>query len=521
MQAVKTSLPTLYRCTACGWTAPEDELLPFRCGRRGDGADHVLTRSWIPSLLPPHGNPWLEEALRQDDPHPFVRYRHAFHAWHFARARGMDDREWIDRVRDLDRRVAEVDGSGFRVTPLHYHESWPSASSSPSPLWIKDESGGVGGSHKARHLMGIAIWLEMLDALRLSPQQMRRAPLAIASCGNAALAAATIAAAMGRRLRVFVPEDAEPEVVRRIRRREAEIHRCPRMEGEVGDPSLKAFHREVEDGAIPFGCQGPDNGMTLEGGFTLGYEMVQALREVEGDRLPPRHLVVQVGGGALATSVFLSWMEALRFDPTAAGAELGRAGSTAAGVDSGGAGPTSQPGREGPGRTAFTLPRLHTVQTRGGWPLRRAWEHFVQRIEERQGRSFGDERRAAEEMALPEARAMVLEELTRAARHRAEFMQPWPTTPHSVATGILDDETYDWWALLRAMVLTGGIPVVADEDTLIEAHEQARQQTSIAVSATGSAGLAGWMVLQREGWVEATDSAALLFTGREWEGEPA
>jgi len=35
--------------------------------------------------------------------------------------------------------------------------------------------------------------------------------------------------------------------------------------------------------------------------------------------------------------------------------------------------------------------------------------------------------------------------LERATKHRSEFMRPWETMPQSVAHGILDDETYDWW----------------------------------------------------------------------------
>ena len=39
-----------------------------------------------------------------------------------------------------------------------------------------------------------------------------------------------------------------------------------------------------------------------------------------------------------------------------------------------------------------------------------------------------------------------------AARHRSAFMWPWETEPHSVADGILDDETYDWLAVVRGML---------------------------------------------------------------------
>ena len=45
--------------------------------------------------------------------------------------------------------------------------------------------------------------------------------------------------------------------------------------------------------------------------------------------------------------------------------------------------------------------------------------------------------------------------LAHAARHRADFMWPWETEPVSVATGILDDETYDWLAVVRGTIESG------------------------------------------------------------------
>ena len=43
---------------------------------------------------------------------------------------------------------------------------------------------------------------------------------------------------------------------------------------------------------------------------------------------------------------------------------------------------------------------------------------------------------------------------------------PGKQPPRSVASGILDDETYDWLAVLRGVAATGGSTVVVDEDTL-------------------------------------------------------
>jgi threonine synthase len=99
------------------------------------------------------------------------------------------------------------------------------------------------------------------------------------------------------------------------------------------------------------------------------------------------------------------------------------------------------------------------------------------------------------------------------ARHRSAYMWPWESEPHSVAGGILDDETYDWLAVVRGMLATGGSPVVVDEATLIAANDIARETTGIDVDHTGSSGLAGLLDLRRRGVVGPDESVAVLFTG--------
>ena len=131
------------------------------------------------------------------------------------------------------------------------------------------------------------------------------------------------------------------------------------------------------------------------------------------------------------------------------------------------------------------------MQSQGAAPLRRAWKLLQQR---RGNAGF--------EQALRDA-----------ARHRSAFMWPWEQVPHSVATGILDDETYDWLAVLRGMAATGGTSVVVDEATLVQANQLARAATGIEASPTGSAGLAGLLQLSRDGIIAAGARVGLLFTG--------
>jgi threonine synthase len=84
-----------------------------------------------------------------------------------------------------------------------------------------------------------------------------------------------------------------------------------------------------------------------------------------------------------------------------------------------------------------------------------------------------------------------------------------------VAHGILDDETYDWWALVDGMIRTGGLAVVVDEPTLVEARESVRRTLKVDATATGTAGVAGVMQLHRSGALRGGEIVAALLTGRE------
>jgi threonine synthase len=92
-------------------------------------------------------------------------------------------------------------------------------------------------------------------------------------------------------------------------------------------------------------------------------------------------------------------------------------------------------------------------------------------------------------------------------------MWPWETAPHSVAHGILDDETYDWLAGARGMLRTGGLPLVVDEAALRAANRLARRATAIDVDHTASAGLAGALELVRQGRIGPDETLAVIFTG--------
>ena len=480
-------MPTL-RCQGCGREVPGDSPSPWRCPASGDGGDHVLLRT-LPAA-PGAGFP-----TGGDDGNPFLRYRKLTLAHALALSRGLTDREFASMVEDLDAAVARIDGHGFTETPFGRSAALSDGLGfgAAGGVLVKDETGNVSGSHKARHLMGLALVAEV--QLRTGVVSDPAPRLAIASCGNAALAAAVIAAAWGRGLDVFIPTDANPRVVARLQQLGASVQICKRDPGVPGDPCYHAFLRAVERGALPFCCQGSDNGLTIEGGETLAWELVSVLLR---ERLSLDRLFVQVGGGALASACVQGFRDA---------ALLG---------------------------VPIALPRLHPVQTRGAFPLRRAWEKVAARLAARLGidnrlvdtqaienqpvDSQHTDAALAEAIraraSLPEGRRALDEELGFAAAHRAQFMWPWETAPHSVAHGILDDETYDWLAIVRGTLESGGFPVLVSEELLLEAHALGGR-AGFQADATGTAGLAGLLALRREGTVGSGEAVAVLFTGRQ------
>jgi threonine synthase len=446
-------------CWGCGAAPSPLDPYPFRCPEADADAgdvDHVLVR-----ILDRERVRFPDGTLGGDG--SFVRYRGLLHSHHRATAAGMSDGEVVELITRLDDAVAGVAGRGFVVTPFGRSARLSDALgfSAAGGVWVKDETGNVTGSHKGRHLMGVLLHLEVAERLGLT-DPAARPDLAIASCGNAALAAAVLARAADRRLRVFVPVDADPVVLRGLRELGAEVVTCPRPPDVPGDPAYARLHEALAAGALPFTCQGTENGLVIEGGETLAYEIVSSLRE---ESVVLDHLVVQVGGGALASACIQALAEAVDLGALSRG------------------------------------PRIHTVQTAGGHPLERAYRRVCDRLPAAPGPADID-------AALHDA-----------ARHRSEFMWPWEEEPRSIASGILDDETYDWRAVVEGMLASGGRPIVVEEDRLVRAHELGHE-AGFPVDPTGSAGLAGLLDLVAAGEVGPDERVAVLFTGVDRSPDP-
>jgi threonine synthase len=439
----------------------------FRCPNadRAPRIDHVM-------VWEPHNN-GVTEWPSDGNINPFIRYRTLHHSYWLARGRGLTDQQYIDRVGRLDQAIAAIDGHGFTITPFDVCDTATEALG--VRVWAKDETNNVAGSHKARHLMGLAIHLDVEKVPTTKS-------LAIASCGNAALAASTIAKAARRKVEVFVPHDANPVVLANLEQLGALVNRTVRTpDSPPGDPCVHGFHQALKQGALPFCVQGNENGLTIDGGTTIGQELVDQLSVVD---LQPSRLVVHCGGGAFATSV----MRGLGH-----GVHLGKLKS---------------------------LPAINVVQADGAAPLRRAWAAVANRALEAlgvtdlraDGMTYDDHAMDAEVAARlvePDAWEVVSAAMQYAVSNRASHMWAWEESPASVAGGILDDETYDWFALVGAMICTEGWPVVVNDEMLLEANSISGSNAD----ETGTAGLAGVVALRRAGLISDDENILCVFSG--------
>ncbi len=336
---------------------------------------------------------------------------------------GWTDTRFVDLVDRLDTSIASLEGHGFEVTPL---APFPELHPGGAVLWVKDDTGNVGGSHKSRHLFGVLL-AEAVDGAG-------GGDLAIASCGNAAIAASVIAKATDRPLHVFIPTWADQAIVDVLQSNGARIEVCPRRSGESGDPTYLRFLEAVSSGATPFSVQSPATPTTLDGGRTMGWELADQL--VAGQAHGTVNVFIQVGGGALASATWAGLTEGLNTTPN-------------------------------------IQPVLFTVQTEACAPLARAWN----------------------ELMAPGLSATGSLDLAVAEPDR--FMRPWEPIGQSEATGILDDVTYDWLPLISGMLMSGGEPIVVDETTIVAAHQRGRAITHVDVEPTGTAGYAGLLASRR------------------------
>ena len=192
---------TGWRCAVCGATVDIATPFPWRCPNSTDtDRHHVLTIVNADPAPSPDPSPdqsadrlGSRDASRTDRVEaPLVVSSLIAHdddlAWAaFAEANGLDRDARIQLVEQTDAAVRRVAGAGFVPTPFARSDELSDelGFDADGGVWVKNETGGVAGSQKARHLVTILLHLLAAESVGHLTERPR---LAIASCGNAALA---------------------------------------------------------------------------------------------------------------------------------------------------------------------------------------------------------------------------------------------------------------------------------------------------------------------------------------------
>lgn len=195
--------------------------------------------------------------------------------------------DWCSEINSASRRLDERKGAFLRETPLwKLPASAFGLSAAPGvEIWLKLEHLQVSGSFKARGMMN-----------RLLAHTIPASGVVVASGGNAGIATAAAAQALGVRCEVFLP-GISPEAKRaRLRALGAQVT----VVGDMYAEALAAcLARQADTGALL--THAYDQPEVVAGAGTLG-------REIEQQGGLPDAVLVSVGGGGLIGGL-AAWFE--------------------------------------------------------------------------------------------------------------------------------------------------------------------------------------------------------------------
>ena len=495
------------KCRSCGSKYVTSNELPiYGCKNRYTDKDisHILEKYISPMAIP-----FIKEnigeiiKLNKGSQNPFIAYKNIFFSYYLSKYLKVDFNNVIDEINN---NLKSINGFGFSETPLlqpyKLQDFCKLVTDDDIDIHIKNETGNVSGSHKSRHLMGNIIYFDVLYRGKIFKDKPK---LAIYSCGNAAMAAAIVAKAANYELNTYIPPNVNKNVFDYLNSFDANVITCPRQPNQDGDPCYIKFQEAITNNtAIPFSCSGIDNWSNIEGGQTLCLEYISQLlkRNITLDGI-----VIQIGGGALASSAIKTLNDLFEL------------------------------------KIINKIPKIYAVQTRGGFPLIRAYYLIIKKISNLYNLkcSLTYDKKAnyrEQNKNILDYMTTYVEEIKNIANFCKEhynshviknilneilqddkvnnYMWSWEDEPKSIAHGILDDITYDWIAIIHGMLKTGGLPIIIDEDDIINTNIKAKKVTNIKVDYTGSSGLSGLIKLYQLGFfTKELKNIATIFTGIE------
>jgi threonine dehydratase len=189
-----------------------------------------------------------------------------------------------DQIIDASRRFAERRPGFIRHTPL-WKLTGADFGVACAEVWLKLEHQQVGGSFKARGMLN-----------RLLSHEIPASGVIVASGGNAGIATAAAAKALGVKCEVFVPTVSSAMKQAKLRELGAEVV----VTGAVYAEALEAcLARQKASGALL--THAYDQPEVVAGAGTLA-------QEIEADAGTPDSVLVSVGGGGLIAGI-ATWFE--------------------------------------------------------------------------------------------------------------------------------------------------------------------------------------------------------------------
>lgn len=406
---------------------------------------------------------------------------------------------WVERILALSDACERITGRGFIRTPEIQADELAQAIDLPKgSLFVKNETLQMMGSHKSRHFAGVIMHLETLREIDAAASNKKT--LAIVSRGAAVMEAAAVAAAAGYQLYAFLPEDINQKTLSVLTNLGTKVVKVSKSPSDSGKDPCHARYVEAlqKFGWFPLTPFGHNVWSAVEGAETMEYEFLFNQYTIDA---PLDVQVLQVGGGSMANAV------------AGANALFERL------------------------NIIRKLPRFYTCQTADCYPLAQSY-FLVLRELGRKGvvtlppelamllegnfdaralmeNNLGQIKMTASLIAemYPKIKDDMEAVFVEVGKQRNEFFKVW--IPEKEEPAPVHDRTYDGLEIVRHMIVSGGLPLIANESELEKAQSLVSAHTDIEISAVGSAGLAGLQKLVKSKLVRQGERCGIFLTGAE------
>ena len=423
----------------------------------------------------------------------FSVFREFMASYQLAAANGKAS-WWVERILALSDACERITGRGFIRTPEIQADDLAEAVDLPkSSLFIKNETLQMMGSHKSRHFAGIIMHLETLREINRSAEKKT---LAIMSRGAAVTEAAAVAAAAGYQLYAFVPENINDSVVSVLTNLGTNVVKVEEDPDSAVDVCRARYQEALKKlDWFPLTPFGHDVWSAVEGAETMEYEFLFNQYMIDA---PLDIQVVQVGGGSLANAV------------ASANAVFKRL------------------------NIIRKLPRFYTCQTSDCYPLAQSYFLVLRELGHKgvvtlppelamllEG-NFDAKALIENNLGKIKMTAGVISEMypkisqgmeevfIEVGKKRNDFFKIWETDQESAP---VHNRTYDGLEIVRHMLISGGLPLIADQTGLQKAQNLLQTHTGIKLSSSGSAGLAGLRFLIKNKLVRQGERCGIFCTG--------